>query len=243
MTKVMTPVTGRLFVVACGLAALAGCNTEHGEASGPTEHATKIIEMDKSELARVHLKMGAGELKVRGGSKNLLEADFTYNIPSWKPEVKYEFASFRSRLDIEQPSGHSSSGDHRYEWDLRLNDTKPLSLEMEFGAGKANLTLGSMNLREVAVNMGVGELAMDLRGQPKSDYDVRIHGGIGQVTVELPKDVGIVADAKGGIGSVDVHGLRKKGDQYVNDAYENNPKVTIKLEVKGGIGHIVLNAE
>ncbi len=243
MTKLMTMIMGRSFLVVFSFAALVGCNLEHGAATGPTEHETKTIEMDKSELARVHVKMGAGELKVRGGSPNLLDADFTYNVPSWKPEVKYEFASFRSRLDIEQPSGKSISGDHRYEWDLRLNDTKPLSIDMEFGAGKANLALGSLNLRDISVNMGVGELEMDLRGQPKRDYDVRVHGGIGQVTIELPKNVGIVADAKGGIGSVEAHGLRKQGERYVNDAFENNSKVTIRLEVKGGIGQIVLNAE
>jgi hypothetical protein len=29
--------------------------------------------------------------------------------------------------------------------------------------------------------MGVGKLEMDLRGNPKHNYDVRIHGGIGSI--------------------------------------------------------------
>src|ERR1039458_5551387 len=37
--------------------------------------------------------------------------------------------------------------------------------------------------------MGVGELHMDLRGKPKHDYDVRIHGGVGEATIHLPRDV------------------------------------------------------
>ena len=42
---------------------------------------------------------------------------------------------------------------------------------------------------------------------------------------------------------MDVRGLHKQGGRYVNDAFENNAKVNLRLEVKGGIGQIVLNAE
>lgn len=220
--------------------AITGCVVETSD-TGPTEHEKKTIPLDKSEALRADLKMGAGELNVRGGSTQLVDADFTYNVHGWKPEVHYDAGGFRGHLTIEEPSGrHHTVGNHTYSWDVRFNDSVPLSLRMEFGAGVADLNLGSLSLSSVELHMGVGKATMDLRGNPKKDYDVQIHGGVGEATVYLPHEAAVIADAHGGIGAVDTHGLHKQGSRYVNDAYDNNAKVTVRVEVHGGIGAIHL---
>ena len=68
--------------------------------SGPAEHEKKTISMDKSEALRADLRMGAGDLKVRGGGSQLVEADFTFQS-SLKPEFRYDPGSFRGQLTIE----------------------------------------------------------------------------------------------------------------------------------------------
>lgn len=85
--------------------------------------------------------------------------------------------------------------------------------------------------------MGVGELNLDLRGKPKRGYDVRVHGGVGEATIRLPNDVGIKAEARGGIGQIEMRGLEKRGDRWVNAGHED-ADVTIHLNVAGGIGAI-----
>jgi hypothetical protein len=99
-----------------------------------------------------------------------------------------------------------------------------------------------MNLRSVAFDLGAGEVNVDLRGNPRRSYDVKIQGGVGQATVHLPKSVGISATAVGGIGEVNVSGLEKRNDRWINPGHENAP-VTIRLDVKGGIGQIDVIAE
>ncbi|MGI8746255.1 MAG: toast rack family protein [Bryobacteraceae bacterium] len=219
--------------------ALAGCVlVDH---SGPAQHETKSIPLDKAEMVRAEIKIGAGNLKIRGGSSQLVDTDFTYNVPSWKPEVRYDSSGFRGRLTIEQPGGnHNNFGKTKYEWDLRFNNDVPLSLNVHFGAGNAELDLGSLTLDQLAINMGVGNLRLDLKGNPKKDYQVGIHGGVGNATVYLPDAIGVVAEAHGGIGSVDARDLHKRGDRYVNDAYENHAKVTVRLDIHGGIGSVHL---
>jgi hypothetical protein len=231
----------RTALVAAAAVALTGCvmNTEH---SGPLEHFQKSIDLDKSTMARVEIKMGAGELRVDGGSSKLMDADFEYNIPSWRPVVRYEASSFRGELLIEQPGSSHGGHDSRYKWDLRLNDKVPLDIVTHLGAGEAHMNLGSVNLRSVEIHMGVGEVELDLRGKPTRDYNVEIHGGVGQAIVHLPASVGIVANAAGGIGNIDVRGLEKRGGHWINAAHEHSP-VTIHLDVKGGIGNIALTAE
>ena len=225
------------------LAALAssGCVIDV-ERTGPLDHDRQTIELDKAEMVRTELKMGAGELMVEGGSQKLMDGDFSYNVSSWKPSIKYTSSGVRGNLTVEQPHSVHAGGKIKYRWDLRLNDRVPMDLVAELGAGEAKLNLGDLNLRSVQVHMGVGQLRLDLRGKPSRDYSVTIDGGVGQATVYLPRDVGVIANATGGIGNISVSGLQKRGDKWINDGREN-ASVMIHVDVHGGIGEIRLVAD
>src|SRR5205085_6167644 len=115
------------------LLGMTGCIV-HSEHAGPTEHDSRAIDRDASEIVRVHVKMGAGNLRIGSGTEKLLRADFDYNVPSWKPEVQYSSGVLR----ISQPDGsHANFGDSKYEWDLRLNREVLLDLDVNFGAGES----------------------------------------------------------------------------------------------------------
>src|SRR6266849_2093643 len=196
-------------VAALSLFFLTSCRMDW-EPTGPTRTEARSVDLDKSEMVHVELKMGAGELQVRGGSPKLMDGEFTYNRPRWRPEVHYDASGFRGHLTVGQPSGSHSGGGSKYQWALRFNDDEPLDMEVHFGAGEARLDLGSLTLRSLEVHMGVGELRLDLRGTPKRDYEVNIRGGVGEATVYLPEGAGVIADAKGGIGGISAHGLHKR---------------------------------
>jgi hypothetical protein len=218
---------------------LTACGRDFGP-PGPERTEARSIEMDKSEEVLVDLKMGAGELRVRGGADKLMEGRFTYNRLRLRPEVSYNGGGFRGHLVVEEPS-HVGTATSRYAWDLRFNNQKPLELDVKCGAGESRLDLGELALRRVNVEMGVGELKMDLRGAPKSGYEVSVRGGVGEATIYLPEGVGIDADVKGGIGGISAPGLEKREGRYVNDAY-GHAKTTVRLDIRGGIGAINLIA-
>jgi hypothetical protein len=218
---------------------LAGC---HKEPTIATQHESKTIELDNSEQTRVELRMGVGKLKVSGGAQNLADADFAYNVASLKPEVEYHSTGTRSDLRIAQRSNVNTGGEMTNEWNVRLNDKRPMDISVHFGVGEADMTLGSLSLRSVDLEVGVGEVKMDLRGNPARSYDVHIQGGVGEATVRLPKTVGIIATAGGGIGDIKVDGLTESNGRWINPGQESSP-VTIRVDVKGGVGEIHLIAE
>ena len=138
---------------------LSSCIIDTG--TGSVRHDSRGIERDASERVRVDLDMGAGNLIVGGGARKLLNADFTYNVASWQPEVRYSSTGTHGDLTIRQPGqGHAQIGRTRYEWDLALNNDVPMDLTLHFGAGEARLELGSLSLRSVEVGLGVGKLDM-----------------------------------------------------------------------------------
>jgi hypothetical protein len=238
-------------LVVAGLALFgAGCGVQVGDgrssAVGPVERQTRVIERSKAagaEMIRAEITMGAGEMNLSGGAKELLEAEFTYNAPALKPEVRYEGGGFRGRLTVAQAGNPNVlSGEVKNRWDLKLAKDLPLDLAVRCGAGENRLDLREVTLRSLEMHIGVGEVRVDLRNQPVKDYEARIDGGIGQAEVIVPADVGVVAEASGGIGEINVHGMKRDGNKWVNDAY-GKAKTTIRLSVKGGIGQIDIRAE
>jgi hypothetical protein len=230
--------------MACALV-LSSCNgVSVNIESGPVKTDHNAIELDKAEIVNSKFKMGVGEMHVQGGSAKLMEGDFSYSIPSWKPDVKYSSTGFRGTLTIEQPSkasGFNGNGGD-YKWDVKLNDKVAQDMEFVVGVGKTILDLNTLNIRSLDVKMGVGELEMNLRGKPQKDYSVSVKGGVGNATILLPKDIGVVATASGGLGGVDTVGMTKDGNQYVNEAYKKS-SVTIRLTIEGGVGGIKLQCE
>jgi hypothetical protein len=215
---------------------LTGCVME---TPGPVQHDFREFDKDSAEALRVSLKMGAGLVKVSAGSQKLARADFSYNVPSWKPYVHYSSTAGHGDLTIEQPGSGHHIGHTRYEWNLRLNRDIPTDLRVNFGAGEADLDVGGLSLRSIDIDMGVGKLNLNLRGTPTRSYDVRIRGGVGEATVRLPGNVGVSAQAEGGIGEISAPGLRHEGHRYFNNAYDHS-KVTIHLDIRGGVGAIRL---
>lgn len=221
------------------LLAMGACNINH-VATGPLQTDVKDVKLGAAKSVHVEIRMGAGELKVGGGGTSLLDAQFTYNVPEWKPQVDYSVSGTQGRLSIRQPAGTGgASGNVRYDWDLHLNGKVPLTMDVQMGAGRADLTLGKLSLTALDVKLGAGETIVDLTGDWKNDLAAQIKGGVGKATLRLPRDVGVRVSAAGGIGAVNAHDFKKEHGVYVNDAYGKSP-VTLRVDVKAGIGEINL---
>jgi hypothetical protein len=201
------------------------------------------VDAGKVESVAAELHMGAGELAVDGGSEKLLDAEFAYNVPSWKPVIRYDPSSFRGRLVIEQKSGTASIGQTKNNWNLHFNEKIPLDLTLHLGAGESHLNLGRLNLRRVTVHIGAGQINLDLRGgEFRHNFPVEIHGGVGECVVHIPKGVGASAEVRGGIGGVQAHNFSKRDSRYYNDAYSSS-QVKIEMQIHGGIGSVQLFAD
>lgn len=221
---------------AVGVLLLAGCVVEeHRDVS-----ESRSVELAGVETARITLEMGAGELRLQGGTPKLLDARFDYDVPRWKPVVKSDVSGGRAYVTIRQPEVHNISlGHNRYNWDVSLNDRIPTDLRVSLGAGRGELKLGGASVRRLHLDLGAGELKLDLNGAWDNDLEGSITGGVGAATVRLPRDTGVRVKATGGIGSINVRGLRSSNGYYVNQAYGKS-RATLRLEIHGGIGEITL---
>jgi hypothetical protein len=219
---------------------LGACNWATTRA-GKLRQESETIELGGAESVAVDIRMGAGELTIKGGTQALVEADFTYNVAEWGPTIDYAVVSGeRGELVIEQPAAENVRLDsYRYEWDLTLNDQVPMDLGIALGAGKSTIDVSELSLTDFDLEMGVGDVEVDLTGARERDLAVSIRGGVGAATVLLPSNVGVRAEVRGGLGDLTTSGLTREGGAYVNDAYGTSD-TTITLDVEGGVGEIEL---
>jgi len=116
-------------------------------------------------------------------------------------------------------------------------------LTVSGGADPDLLMLAGLDLRDLRVSLGAGDVTVDLTGEWGNDLTASVEGGAGSFTIRVPGDVGVrVLGARDGLGSFEADGMRLDGDAYVNDAYGSAP-VTIELRVTRGVGDVRIEME
>ncbi len=210
--------------------------------SSSTEHSSQTVDLQGAKSVRAKVEIGAGELRVDGGSTHALEGDFTYADSFEQPHVDYHVTDGVGQITISQESHAVHFGNSRNEWTLHFSKDLPLELNVEMGAGEGRMDFRGIPLTRLDLHHGAGEVNVDLTGERKTDLIADIEGGVGQANIRLPKNVGVIAEASGGIGSIRARGLKEEGGSYRNEAY-GKTLATIHLKVTGGIGEIDLNEE
>jgi hypothetical protein len=227
-----------LAVLATGTTVLAAVGSARADTLR-TEH--RIVTVGAARSVDVHLRIGAGRLQVAGGVRTLLDARFRYNHDNWRPEVRYAVRARHGQLTVQQHSTDDVGdlANIQYDWNVRLNNRVPMRLRVEEGAGTSTLMLGSLSLTGLDVKLGAGETTLNLAGNRSHSFNATIQGGVGKLTVVLPRRVGVRVTAKHGLGEFAVHGLRQDGDTYINSAYGSS-HVTVNVTIEHGVGTIVL---
>lgn len=222
---------------------LTSCTPKPVLRVGELQTESQSVELGDAKSISVKIKMGAGDLKVNGGAEKLLGADFTYNVAGLKPEVKFTSGT----LVIWEPGNEGQIDwrgitDFRNEWSLRFNNELPMDLSVDLGAGSGDLQLADLSLTGLDVSVGAGECTVDLSGNWTRDLDVTIETGAADLTVRLPKDVGVRVEVDSGPTVINAPDLTKDGNVYTNSAYGVS-EVTLHINIEPGIGQINLEVE
>ena len=233
--------TNRLFIafVLIGALLLSSCNAALRVGALQTE--SKSVKLGDAKSVNVDINFGAGVLAVTGDGEDLLDADFTYNVAKLKPQVEYTDGT----LSVTQPETNgmpilAGITDVRNEWGIHLSNEVPMELSVEVGAGTSNLKLSDLSLSGLDITLGATEGTIDLSGDWAHDLDITIDAGASNITVILPKDVGVRVVVDRGPTVIGTMGLMQDGDVYTNAAYGESG-VTLHVDLKTGIGLVNLD--
>jgi len=120
----------------------------------------------------------------------------------------------------------------------------PNPVEMDsftYSTGAANIDLQGLlhaNFKEMNFKGGAGNFTLDFSGEMKHDVKVFIDGGLGNMTLEVPKGVDAQINVSGGLNNVSTQGTWTiEGQEYRTIGTEGP---LLKIQVNMGIGNLRL---
>lgn len=197
------------------------------------------VSAEGAQEADIRIRQAVGELSLRGGATELMEATFDTSRSSWLPSVTYDVDGTRGDLRVLQDE-RLRTGPGRFEndWAISLNSSIPVDLDIERGVGEGTIDLSAVNVRELRARLGVGDTTIDLSGDRTDDVDASIETGVGEATLILPARTGVRLRVERGIGDISVpDGLTSRDGYWVNAAYTPGQPV-VEVTVKHGIGDL-----
>lgn len=192
------------------------------------------IPLENARSARIKLDHGAGRLNVHSGaaSTDVLSGDFGSEVDT------------RSRLEVDQLKvkvRHSSrfwawAPGESMDWDIRLNNTVPLSLKIDSGASSSTLDLSDLKVVDLDIDTGASSTVVTLPANA-GNTRVDIDSGAASVNLLVPAGVAARIRVKTGIASVNIDSSRfprADGDYYQSADYAtavNRADITIDTGV------------
>jgi hypothetical protein len=221
-----------LVIVGCGLLTTSFTDVR-------TE--SQSVKLEAATSANVQLDFPVGELTVQGGASNLMDASFRYNVADWQPQVNFSESGGQGKLFVSQaedarvPTGAGLIN----EWEIQLGEDIPMDLRIRTGAGNSKLDLGGLDMTSLTVETGAGTTTVNLEGVWQHDVDVSIEGGVGELTVNLPAEMGVRVVMETALVNVTANGLIVDENGYVNQAFGAAP-YTLTLNLQAGVGSVTL---
>lgn len=207
--------------------------------SGFETVSAKTVDQGNVTSVKVTIDLPVGEISLSGGAEKLVNVSIKEDgEDAAEPNLQYSTQGEQGILVI-QPSGGDAMGED-YEWNVQLNNSIPMELNLTLGATDSELKLGTLSLNTLNITTGVGETVLDLQGAWKQDLNASITTGVGEVMVKLPEEIGVIVNTGGVVVDFDMGGLEwdKDAKAYVNDVYGDSD-VTLRLNIKTGVGDIV----
>ena len=153
----------------------------------------------------VHIKYGAGRFTVRPASDDLLyRVHLRYDEDTFKPLIDYSGDRLRLGLDNVGHSIHLGDKDSGGEMEVTLARSVPMDLDLEFGAVRAELDLGGMDLTDLTLSTGASKSVVDVsepnRASMRSasfevgaaDFTVQRLGNLNAQRIDVSTGVGSV---------------------------------------------------
>ncbi len=146
----------------------------------------EAVEKNSETFVNILLNIPVGNLAVTGNSSHLLEGKFKYEQAQWDAQIAYLVSNGMGTLSVIQPNTNGSPASPiGYDYGVQLNNTVPMSLEVDRTSGDSNLMLNDLLLSTVNANLGNGTNMIVLQGEQKTLSTMIINGGSGADKLDM----------------------------------------------------------
>ncbi|MCD4671975.1 MAG: toast rack family protein [Anaerolineaceae bacterium] len=115
------------------------------------------LPQDIDQPMEVEIVMGAGNLKISGGSDQLLEGTVEYNVVDWEPEVERKERSLEIRQGVERSVDLKALDRVVNRWELQMGGA-PVGLRITAGAYDGEIDLSGVPITDLDISDGASDV-------------------------------------------------------------------------------------
>lgn len=229
---------GFLLIFLVVLAFLSG-TFSFSSLQGTGETITTTISKDENiESMRLELVQHAGEFYLQAHDKeNLAEIHIQSTI---SPEIQQTRTDNVVEVAVRDREKYPHIKKRFSRWDINVQEKIPLEVLLQSGAINAELDLSQLNVSNLSIKAGAGELAINLG--PAVDK-ILVESGACSIDVNIPANVGVRLKTSGALISVDSDDGRviSVGDRRYESKGLESKDALVDIEIKAAAGKITLH--
>jgi hypothetical protein len=212
----------------------------------PPAASEQLVEaMHDADSGQIGLKFALGTLEISalGDSPSFVEGKLEYSRYSQAAQRAFRVTAGEARFSLEarsRPAPFWLPGDAGERWNLRFTPRIPLQLEVDAGAGTVLLDLRDLKVVRLDLEGGAGRADITF---PAAAALTRasVSAGVGEIIVHIPENVGARIRIDKALASVRVESARfsRSGDEYVSTNYQTAEN-KLELDVETAVGAITI---
>lgn len=201
------------------------------------ERITQALEGSRRAKVTIGRSVGIVQIGPISDSRNLVEGTLGF----YRGEKAKR--DFRRQVDeaIFALQSHGQvlmgSASEQHAWQLKLNESVPLALEVNTAAGELDLDLSRLQLEELEVSLALGRSEVFLPGEGR--FSAKVSGAMGQTIVYIPEDMEARIRFSTGLVSKAVPSrYREVGDKVFESPGYNKAESRMDLEIRMAFGSV-----
>lgn len=133
-----------------------------------------------SEPVKIDLGMGAGTLNLGVGASGLMDGTVEYNLEGLKPTLTHNGQDYS--LKQEHIDRISFTTDVINDWNLKLNDSIPMNLDISAGAYQGTMDFSGLRLQKLSISDGASQTNVSFKTpNPEKMSELSYKTGASQV--------------------------------------------------------------
>lgn len=199
-----------------------------------------IEKREETTNGKLNLSIGGGTVEIDSTDENIINA----TVPdkwTWK-DVRFNNGDSRVDIDIKQKSNFTKINRNKsFDYNFSLNDELLWDINVDTGAINGTMDFSNLKLAELDINMGASNLDL-IFGDKAEKTKVDIDGGVTNLEITVPKELGVRIDIDGGIKNTNIRGAdwKRVDGYYISPNYEDAAK-KLDIDVDMGIGKFDVN--
>lgn len=198
-----------------------------------------LAKLPETEKGQLSLDFGAAQLFVDSTTSNLLDANINEGLVEHTESMRDNNRTAIIEFEMKGYNIRNLELFNKLRNDFHLNKNVIWELELDTGAVEGNLDLTDLKVGKLDIDTGASKFKLDMGSY---NTELSIDAGASVIDITIPQDTGMKIKVEGGLNNTNLDGRNwtKKGDWSYSPEYDSK-QYKIEADLNLGVGKLTVD--